>query len=100
MVGDAGEMTDQVLIHQGSEKRTSDKYYSSHQSKNPLVCYSSFSLNSSPFNDLTGFDDSKAKLVIQVLASNLQINVTPLPFSPVQFQYNWYYTKETKSVRK
>ena len=23
------------------------------------------------------------------------IYVTPLPFSPVQFQYNWYHTKET-----
>ena len=26
----------------------------------------------------------------------LSIDVTPLPFSPVQFQYNCYSTKETK----
>ena len=26
------------------------------------------------------------------------MNVTPLPFSPVQFQHNWYYTKDTKAL--
>ena len=30
------------------------------------------------------------------ILQKVNINVTPLPFSPVQFQYNCYSTKETK----
>ena len=34
-------------------------------------------------------------IIIYYYVDPILIYVTPLPFSPVQFQYDWYYTKET-----